>query len=404
MRKETVKSKGVLEGKDIILGLTGSAAIIKAEKLIGRLRNRGANVIVVMTHAATRLMKPRRFERASANRVVTSLFKRATKEGEIEHVSLAERADILVIAPATANILGKLANGVADDMLTTVVLATKAPILIAPAMNTNMYQNQIVQHNIGRLKARGFKFVGPEYGRLASGIMGLGRMVEPSAIVDELEKILKKRKDLSGRTILVTAGPTQEPLDPVRFISNRSSGRMGYALASGALDRGAEVVLVTGPTELRPPEGADIIRVMSAGEMAEAVSKNFARADIVISAAAISDWRPKHPRAGKVKSGRALMVELEPTRDVLADLGSRKGNKILVGFALETENLVQNAKDKLASKNLDLIAANDASQAGRARTVVKLIDKSGRVDDLPEMSKLEAAHRILDRVVELIEQ
>jgi phosphopantothenoylcysteine decarboxylase/phosphopantothenate--cysteine ligase len=409
--KGKMKSKGDLKGFDIILGLTGSAAIVKVEELIKMMRHKGANVIVVITHAASRLIKPRRFQKASGNRVVTSLFRRAIlpdgkagRKGEIEHVSLAERADILVIAPATANILGKLANGLADDMLTTVVLATKAPVLIVPAMNTNMYQNQIVQQNIAKLKARGFKFVGPEYGRLASGIIGMGRAVEPSVIMAEIEKTLKKRKELAGRTILITAGPTQEPLDPVRFISNRSSGRMGYALASDALDRGAEVVLVTGPVQLRPPEGADTISVQTARQMAGAVSKNFARTDIVISAAAISDWRPKQSMPRKVKSGRALRLELEPTEDVLADLGSRKGDKILVGFALETENLVQNAKVKLVQKNLDLIVANDASQSGRSSTVVKIIDSSGRVDDLPELSKMEAAQRILDRVVEMIEQ
>ncbi|MCK4649521.1 bifunctional phosphopantothenoylcysteine decarboxylase/phosphopantothenate--cysteine ligase CoaBC, partial [bacterium] len=311
--------------KTIILGVTGSIAAIKAENLAKRLKGIG-RVIVVMTEAAREFVAPEELTKASGNRVVTDLFERYRKEKEmVEHISLAEEADLLLIAPATANIISKLANGIADDMLSTLSLATQAPILIVPAMNTDMWENPIIQENVTKLKARGYRFVGPSCGRLASGRMGKGRLAPLERILKESEKILKEKKELIKKRILITAGPTQEPLDPVRFISNCSSGRMGYALARAALSRGAEVTLISGPTQLLPPSGAEVINVQTAKEMRREVLRNFKKADVFISCAAVADYRPKKREKKKIKKGESFTLELERNPDILKEISKKKG-------------------------------------------------------------------------------
>jgi len=388
--------------KTIILGVTGSIAAIKAENLVKKLKGIG-RVIVVMTEAAREFVSPEELAKASDNRVVTDLFERYRKEKEtVEHISLAEETDLLLIAPATANIISKLANGITDDMLSTLALATQAPILIVPAMNTDMWENPIIQENVTKLKARGYRFVGPSWGRLASGRMGKGRLASLGRIVKESEKILKEKKELIKKRILITAGPTQEPLDPVRFISNRSSGRMGYALARAALSRGAEVTLISGPAQLLPPSGAEVINVQTAKEMRREVLRNFKKADVFISCAAVADYRPKKREKKKIKGGRNFTLELERNLDILKEVSKKKGKRILVGFALETENLIKNAKAKLREKNLDLIVANPYSQAERETNIVKIIDKKGRIQNLPRLPKDEVARRILDRIARML--
>lgn len=388
--------------KTIILGVTGSIAAIKAENLVKRLKEI-ARVIVVMTEAAREFVLPEELAKASGNRVVTSLFERYRKEKEsVEHISLAEEADLLLIAPATANIISKLANGIADDMLSTLALATRAPILLAPAMNTDMWENPIIRENVAKLKARGYRFVGPSWGRLASGRMGKGRLAPMRRMLKGAEKVLKEKKDLAGKKILITAGPTQEPLDPVRFISNRSSGRMGYALAQAALSRGGEVTLISGPTRLLPPSGAEVTNVQTAKEMRREVLRNFKKANIFISCAAVADYRPKKRVKKKMKGEESFTLELERNPDILKEVSKKKGKRILVGFALETENLIKNAKAKLRKKKLDLIIANPYSQAGKETNIVKIIDKKRRVQHLPRLPKEEVARRILDRIVKLV--
>ncbi len=388
--------------KTIVFGVTGSIAAVKAENLVKWLKEIG-RVIVVMTEAAKEFVLPERLAKTSGNRVVTGLFEKYRKEREtVEHISLAEETDLLLIAPATANTISKLANGIADDMLSTLVLATKAPILIAPAMNTNMWETPIIQENVAKLKARGYRFIGPAFGRLASGRMGKGRLAPLGRIVKESERILKEKKELIKKRILITAGPTQEPLDPVRFISNRSSGRMGYALARAALSRGGGVTLISGPTQLLPPSGAEVINVQTAKEMRREVLRNFKKADVFISCAAVADYRPKKREKKKIKERESFTLELERNPDILKEVSRKKGKRILVGFALETENLVKNAKAKLREKNLDLIIANPYSQAGRETNIIKIIDKKGGVQNLPRLLKEEVARRILDRIARML--
>ncbi len=388
--------------KTIILGVTGSIAAVKVENLVKRLK-KITRVTVVMTESAKEFVTPSELAKVLGNRVVTGLFEKYRKEKEtVEHISLAEKAAFLLIAPATANIISKLANGIADDMLSTLVLATKAPILIAPAMNTDMWENPITQENVAKLKTRGYRFVGPAYGRLASGRMGKGRLASLGRIMKESERILKEKRDLIKKRILITAGPTQEPLDPVRYISNRSSGRMGYALAQAALKKGGEVILISGPTHLIPPSRAGVINVQTAQEMQREVLKNFPKTDIFISCAAVADYRPKKREKKKIKGKESFTLALERNPDILKEVSRKKGKKILVGFALETENLIKNAKAKLREKNLDLIIANPHSQAGRETNMVKIIDKRGKIQNLPRLAKEEVARKILDRIVRLV--
>jgi phosphopantothenoylcysteine decarboxylase/phosphopantothenate--cysteine ligase len=392
----------MLRNKSIVLGVTGSIAAYKAAEIASQLTQSGAKVNVILTEEAVRFVSPVTFRALTGRPVVTEMFDLAS-EFSIEHVSLAKSADIVVIAPATANVIAKLAAGIADDMLCCTVLATKAPVLIAPAMETNMYTNPVTQDNLSQLKAHDFVIVGPATGWLASGKVGLGRLADINDIIDSIRHVLARGGYLAGRHIVVTAGGTQEPVDPVRYISNRSSGKMGYALAEAARDRGAKVTLVTAPASIPQPVGVDVIRVDTAREMRQAVEDATLQADALIMAAAVADYRPKKTAKDKIKKGKAgLTLELECTPDILSSV---KGNFIKVGFAAESTNLVENAREKLKLKKLDLIVANDItardSGFGTDTNRVTVIDRKGKIDSLPLLTKREVAERVLDRVAVL---
>jgi phosphopantothenoylcysteine decarboxylase/phosphopantothenate--cysteine ligase len=393
----------MLSNKTIVLGVTGSIAAYKAAEIASQLTQSGAKVHVIMTEEAIQFISPVTFRAITGRPVVTEMFDLAS-EFSIEHVSLANAADIVVIAPITANVMAKLAAGIADDMLCCTVLATKAPVLIAPAMETNMYTNPVTQGNLSKLKARDFVVVGPATGWLASGREGLGRLADVNVIISAIHRVLRTGEDLTGRYVVVTAGGTQEPVDPVRYISNRSSGKMGYALAEAARDRGADVTLITAPTSLPEPVGIDVIRVGTAEEMRQAVQNAAPRADALIMAAAVADYRPIRAAKDKIKKGKAgLTLELERTPDIL---GSVKGNFIKVGFAAESSNLVENAKKKVKQKRLDFIVANDItardSGFGTDTNRVTIIDRKGKIDSLPLLAKRELAERILDKMAALL--
>jgi len=392
----------MLKGRKIVLGVTGGIAAYKAAELVRELVRAGAEVFVVMTRNAQAFITPLTFQTLSGHSVTTELFS-LTEESEIGHIALADRAELLAIAPATANIIGKIAAGIADDILTTIVMATKAPVLLAPAMNVHMWENPICQENIQKLRSRGFHFIDPEAGELACGYEGKGRLAEIPAIVEEIRSILSP-KDLSGETLLVTAGPTEEPIDPVRFLSNRSSGKMGFAVARAARRRGAQVILVSGPSALPVPSGVKFIPVRTASEMREAVLGSLPGVSTLVMAAAVSDYRPKGTSPEKIKKSRAeLSLPLELNPDILHEAGQRKEKRLLIGFAAETESLLANARKKLAEKNLDLIVANDVRLPGAGfqvdTNVAKLIDRSGKVEELPLMSKEDLADCVLDRVL-----
>ncbi len=392
----------MLKGKEIILGVTGGIAAYKAVELLRLLTKAGANVHVIMTKGATEFVTPLTFQTLSMNPVSTSLFN-LISEREIGHISLADRADLFIIAPATANIIGKLAGGIADDMLTTTVMATKAPVLIAPAMNVNMYQNPLYKENEAKLKAHGYQFVEPAAGLLACGWEGEGKLQEPRIIFEEAVAALTP-KDLAGERILVTAGPTREEIDPVRFLSNHSSGKMGYAIATSAWRRGAVVTLVTGPTCLDAPWGMETVAVESAEEMRRVVLDRVPPSTIIIKAAAVADYRPADRSAGKIKKTNApLVLELVKNPDILGELGVMKGERTLVGFAAETESILENAAKKLAEKNLDMVVANDVGQAGAGfnvdTNIARLLFRDGRKEELPLMAKSDLADVILDRIV-----
>jgi len=393
-----------LKDKSVVLGVTGSIAAYKAVELASQLTQAGARVEVIMTEAATEFIAPLTFRNITGKPVVTKMFELAS-EYSVEHVALAEAADVVVIAPATADIIARIAVGIADDMLCCTVLATKAPIIVAPAMHAAMYDNQVTQDNLAKLKAHGFIIVGPDYGRLASGGIGLGRLVDVNEILGTICQVLGRTRDLAGRRIVVTAGGTQEPVDPVRCLTNRSSGKMGYALAEAARDRGAKVVLVSAPTALPKPVGVDVVNVGTAQEMYEAVKKAVVKTHALIMAAAVADYRPKKVSKGKIKRERAssLTLELERTPDILTEV---KGKFLRVGFAAESENLVANAKGKLDKKQLDLIVANDimarGSGIGADTNQVVIIDRKGKVEKLPLLPKREVADRILDRIAEFL--
>ncbi|QWV91915.1 bifunctional phosphopantothenoylcysteine decarboxylase/phosphopantothenate--cysteine ligase CoaBC [Geomonas oryzisoli] len=391
----------MLKGKEIVLGVTGGIAVYKAVELLRLLVKAGANVHVVMTRSATEFVTPLTFQTLSRNPVHLELFNLISEE-KIGHIALADRADLYIIAPATANVIGKIAHGIADDLLTTTVMATRAPVLIAPAMNVNMYRNPIYQENEARLKQHGYLFVAPACGMLACGYEGEGKLQAPEVIFEEAVAALTPKR-LAGERILVTAGPTLEEIDPVRYISNHSSGKMGYAIARQARLRGAAVTLVTGPSCLAPPVGVEVIRVQSAQEMRDAVQGCLSRIDVVIKAAAVADYRPKTRAGEKVKkSQESLCIELEKNPDILAELGANKGGRILVGFAAETQDLVRNAGTKLKAKNLDMVVANDVSQEGAGfnvdTNIAKLLFGDGRVEELPMMGKEELAGVILENV------
>ncbi len=393
----------MLTDKTIVLGITGGIAAYKAADLASKLTQDGAKVEVIMTESATKFITPLTFRSLTNRPIVTSMWELAS-EFSIEHVALAEAADVVVIAPATANIIAKLANGIADDMLSTTVLATQAPVIVAPAMNANMYENPITQENLAKLKAKGFTLVGPAYGRLASGKMGLGRLVEIEVIIGTIKQVLGRNGDLAGKRIVVTAGGTQETVDPVRFIGNRSSGKMGYAVAEAARDRGAKVTLITAPTSLPDPVGVEVTHVVSALQMKDAVTKATSQSDVLIMSAAVADYMPKSQAEHKIKkavAGKELTLDLVRTPDILSEV---RGNFLRVGFAAEeTAKLMEHAKDELVKKQLDLVAANDItlpdSGFGVDTNRVTLIHQDGKIEDLPLMSKREVGDKILDRVV-----
>jgi phosphopantothenoylcysteine decarboxylase/phosphopantothenate--cysteine ligase len=393
----------MLRNKTIVLGITGGIAAYKAAEIASQLTQTGATVNVIMTEEALQFISPVTFRALTGRPVVTEMFDLAS-EFSIEHVSLARAADIVVVAPATANIIAKLAAGIADDMLCCTVLATKAPVLIAPAMETNMYTNSITRDNLAKLKARDFVIVGPATGWLASGREGLGRLADINDIIGSIRQVLGRDGDLAGRHIVVTAGGSQEPIDPVRYISNRSSGKMGYALAEAARDRGARVTLITAPASLPAPVGVDIVKVGTAQEMRRAVENVASRADALVMAAAVADYRPIKAVKSKIKKGKAgLALKMECTPDIL---GTVEGNFIKVGFAAESSNLVENAREKLRQKELALIVANDitASDSGFGSDTnrVTIIDRKGKTDRLPLLPKREVAERVLDRVAVLL--
>jgi phosphopantothenoylcysteine decarboxylase/phosphopantothenate--cysteine ligase len=395
----------LLTNKTVVLGITGSIAAYKAADLASKLTQAGAKVEVIMTESATEFMSPLTLRTLTDRSVVTDMFDQVL-ESSIDHIALAEAADVVTIAPATANVIAKLAVGIADDMLTCTVLATKAPVIIAPAMHTGMFQNPVIQDNLAKLKARGFIIVGPAYGRLATGIVGIGRLADVEEIIATVKQALGRSGDLIGRRIVATAGGTQEPIDPVRYIGNRSSGKMGHAIAEAARDRGAEVKLITAPTSLPAPAGVEITRVETAIQMKDAVAQAVARADALIMAAAVADCRPRSVAKAKIKKGTTdLSLELIRTPDILAEV---KGDFVKVGFAAESEDMVANARNKLKQKQLDIIIANDITDTdsgfGIDTNRVTIIGKDGKAENLPLLTKIEVADKILDKVVGLLSE
>jgi phosphopantothenoylcysteine decarboxylase/phosphopantothenate--cysteine ligase len=389
----------------VVLGVTGCIGAYKAAEVLRELQKRSLDVHVVMTEAATRFISPMTMEALSRHPVFLDQFALG-EQSDIRHISLADAADLLLVAPATANSLGKFARGIADDALSTLYTATKARVAVAPAMNVNMFEHPAVVENLEILRARGVTVIEPGAGYLACGWLGKGRLAEVETIVEAAVRLLARRRDLDEETVLVTAGPTLEDIDPVRFVSNRSSGRMGYRLAEAARDRGARVVLVSGPTALPPPSGVEYVGVRSAEQMAGAVEKHGKAATVVVMAAAVSDYRPAEVAATKVKKREgATTLELVRTPDILRALGARKGSRILVGFAAETDHLRENARKKLAAKNLDLIVANDVSREGAGfgseTNAAVLIGRDGGEEEAALQTKRELADRILDRVLAL---
>lgn len=391
-----------LQGRRVVVGLTGGIACYKACEVVRLLAREGARVAVVMTAAAREFVTPLTLQTLSGEPVATDTFDLG-QESRIGHIRLADEAEVVAIVPATANVIAKVAAGIADDLLTTILLATRAPLVVAPAMNVNMWQHPATQENIARLGARGARIVGPDAGALACGWEGAGRLVEPGAVVEEIVRALTPQ-DLAGERVLVSAGPTQEAIDPVRYLSNRSSGKMGWAVAEVARRRGAEVTLVAGPTALAPPRGVTLRSVVTAEEMARVLAAEFARATVLVMAAAVADYRPRTAAARKLKkTARTLTLALERTPDILAGLAARKGERLVIGFAAETHDVLAEARRKLETKRLDLIVANDVTAAGagfeRDTNVVHLLDAAGLDEALPLLPKTAVAARILDWVV-----
>jgi phosphopantothenoylcysteine decarboxylase/phosphopantothenate--cysteine ligase len=405
----------------IALGVTGGVAAYKAAELVRRLQQEKLDVQVVMTRAAQEFITPLTFAALTGQKVITDMFSAgdaapANVESAIEHIAVAQRIDLFLIAPATADILGKLAHGIAEDFLTTLYLATKAPVVVAPAMNVNMWEHAATQQNLATLRARGVHVVDPDEGYLACGMTGSGRLAATESIAKKVCEVLGLRHDLAGQTVLVTAGPTREDIDPVRFLTNRSSGKMGYALAEAAQRRGARVVLVSGPTDRKIPEGVDWVPVRATEEMRRAVLDRAREANIVIMAAAVADYRAASTQDKKIKRGESsFTIELEPTPDILAELGrefaaagaaaNSNSRRILVGFAAETDRVAENARGKLSRKSADMIVANDVTQEGAGfdtdTNIVTIYTRDGRELPLPKMSKFEVANRILDQILTL---
>lgn len=400
----------MLKNKTVVIGVSGGIAVYKACDIVSRLKKLNANVHVIMTNNATEFVTPLTFQSLSQNYVVNDMFEEP-KTWDVEHISLAKKADVFLIAPATANVIGKIANGICDDMLTTTVMATTGKVLIAPAMNTNMYRNPILQRNITILKELGYNFVNPESGRLACGDVGEGKLAQPEVIVNEVVNLLTdEEKDLQGQKIMITAGPTVESIDPVRYLTNRSTGKMGYAIAKQAANRGAEVTLVSGPTNIAPPSNIKkLIKIESAKDMYNAIIENFDDNQVIIKSAAVADYKPKTYSDKKIKKNDDdLVIKLDRNKDIAYELGKIKKDKILVGFAAETNDLIENAKGKINKKNLDFIVANDLTESGAGfgtdTNIVKIIDKNGNIANYPQMKKEEVADVILDKVKSLLEK
>ena len=399
----------MLDNKNIIIGVTGGIAIYKTLDLISKLKKENANVEVIMTKAATEFITPLTFQTMSQNRVHFDMFG-LVNEMEVEHISLAKKADVILVAPATANTIGKIANGIADNLLTTVIMATSKKVVFAPAMNTQMYKNPILQNNISRLRELGYEFINPGEGRLACGDEGTGKMAEPLQIIEYLKSFFTE-KDLIGKKIIITAGPTQEAIDPVRYITNRSSGKMGYAIAKEASRRGADVVLIAGPTDLDIPDGVKFKRITTTQEMLEKINLYFDDADVLIKAAAPSDYKPTHFSDKKIKKeiGKDIMeIDFEKNPDIAAYFGAKKKkNQLIVGFAAETDDLLENASKKIQTKNLDFIIANDVTMEGAGfevdTNIVSIIYKDGTIENLPIMEKSELAKIIIDRIKNILE-
>ena len=394
----------------ITMGVTGGVAAYKAAELVRLLQQDGFTVEVVMTRGAREFITPLTFAALSGQKVITDLFgnseNEANLESAIEHIAVAQRTDLLLVAPATADIIAKFARGIADDFLSTLYLATTAPVVVAPAMNVNMWNHAATRENIAKLRERGVNVVEPDEGYLACGMVGAGRLAGHAEILAAVRATLHTNRDLAGETVLVTAGPTCEDLDPVRYLTNRSSGKMGYAVAEAAARRGAKVILVSGPTSLETPTGVRRVDVRSAEQMHEAVTKEFAGCSIGIFAAAVADYRPAEKHEEKMKkTDGSLTVQLEPTVDILQEIAGQKGDKFIVGFAAETTDVGQNARQKMAAKNLDLIVANDVTAEGAGfdhdTNVVSLFYRDGRDVAVPKMSKAEVAQRVLDEIVRL---
>lgn len=391
--------------KCVVIGVTGGIAVYKALDVISALRKKDIEVHVIMTESASKFVNSLTFQSISQNMVVTDMFAEP-KAWEIQHISLAQKADLMLVAPATANIIGKISNGIADDMLSTTIMATKAKVLIAPAMNTNMYENKIVQNNISKLKDFGYKFIEPASGRLACGDVGIGKLADVNTIVERvLEELEEKEQDLLGKKVLISAGPTIAPIDPVRYITNRSTGKMGYAIAQEARERGAEVVLVSGPTNLNPPKDVKIINIKTNEEMKNEILQYFEWADIVIKSAAVADYKPKEYSEEKIKKGDGdLNLCLTRDNDILKSLGEIKTHQILVGFAAESNNVLENANKKLKNKNLDFIVANDITSSdtgfGSEDNKVVILSKNDEKLELEKMSKKEVASNIFDMILE----
>lgn len=388
--------------KTVVVGVTGGIAAYKALDVISRLKKANLDVNVIMTEHSTKFVSPLSFQSLSQNMVITDMFAEP-KAWEIQHISLAKKADLMLIVPATANIIGKVANGIADDMLSTTIMATKAPVVFAPAANTNMFMNPIVQNNIKKLREYGYKFIDPDEGRLACGDIGAGKLADTKLISDIVISMLYDIKDLKGKKVLVTAGPTIAPIDPVRYLTNRSTGKMGYAIAEEARDRGGDVTLVSGPCNLEKPFGINVINVNTNEEMLKVVEEKFQTSDIVIKAAAVADYKPKNYSREKIKKGNDdLILELTRDNDILKKLGSMKKNQILVGFAAESNNVIDNATAKLHNKNLDFIIANDitCSDTGFASedNKVTILSKTGESISLPKMGKRMVAKELFNLI------
>jgi len=392
----------------IALGVSGGIAAYKTAEIVRLLQDRGIRVQVVMTHAAQQFVQPLTFAALSGEKVITDMFAAGAEQPNIdsavEHMAVAQTIDALLVAPATADVLAKFAQGIAGDFLTTLYLATTAPVVVAPAMNVNMWNHPATQSNLEILKKRGVKIVEPGEGYLACGMTGPGRLAESELIVAAALQALGASQDLAGETVLITAGPTREKIDPVRYLTNRSSGRMGYALAEAALRRGARVLLVSGPTTLKPPGAAEVTRVESAEQMREATLNLLPQSTVVIKTAAVSDYRPRNTAGQKIKRRGPMALELEPTSDILAEIGRQKKSQIVVGFAAETENVLENARQKLTAKSLDAIVVNDVSREGVGfdsdRNAVTIITHD-EVVEVPETTKWEVAQRVLDQVIRL---